>query len=346
MISWKRRILNTTDYPFFSLLVHQFFLVIFLVLIGQTDLCLSADKQIGTPVPITNSTSQTQATVASILQFMGLTDAGERQIIALLPGEVVDATYCKQGDFVKKGDLIVKLNNDSITNAIADLMLKKNKIKEGDQQLQFAELEKRQKEKQLQKVEGLINTEKSLKNQVAGYTSQVLQQLETQKLTLGEQLEISSARIAALKENNQDNDEILKTVKNQLDDLEVRRQNLTIKAPFNARVFFLNPNVSRIPPGGMVCELRNESFSLVRGRIIQHQRNLIKVGDIVKVALESSPNDSAEGTVQSIEYIQENREMQGYSSFEVIVRIDSPAKWMLTGTMVSISKHILPGGNN
>ena len=345
MIGWKRHIPNTTDYPFFSLLVHQSFLVIFLVLISQTDLCLSADKQIGTP-PIANNASQAQTSVANTLQFMGLIDVGERQIIALLPGEVVDTAYSKQGDFVKKGDLIVKLNNDSITNAIADLILKKNKIKEGDQQLQFAELEKRQREKQLQKVEGLINTEKSLKNQVAGYTSQVMQQLETQKLTLQDQLEISAARIAALKENNQDNDEILKTVKNQLDDLEMRRQNLTIKAPFNARVFFLNPNVSRIPPGGIVCELRNESFFLVRGRIIQHQRNLIKVGDILKVALESSPNDSVEGSVQSIEYIQENREMQGYSSFEVIVRIDSPAKWMLTGTMVSISKQIPPGGNN
>jgi multidrug resistance efflux pump len=242
--------------------------------------------------------------------------------------------------------LIVKLNNDAVTNGIADLILKKNRVIEGGQQLQFAELEKRQKEKQLHKVEGLIETEKSLKNQVSGYTSPVLQQLETQKSTLQEQLEISSARIAALKESNSDNEEILKGIKTQIDDLDIRRQNLTIKAPFDARIFFLNPNSTRIPPGGMVCELRNETFSIVRGRIIQHQRNLINIGDVVKIALDYSTHESVEGTVQSIEYIQEHREMQGYSSFEVIIRIDARAKWLQTGTMVSISRQGLSGQKN
>ena len=96
----------------------------------------------------------------------------------------------------------------------------------------------------------------------------------------------------------------------------------------------------------MVCELRNESFYLARGKIIQHQRNLIKVGDTVKVALESSANDAVEGSVQSIEYMQEHREMQGYSSFEAIVRIDAQAKWLRAGMMVSISRAGSSQGNN
>jgi hypothetical protein len=338
MANWRRQIIITADYLFVSRFIHLWFYIIFLVLICPAKPCLSADQPIERPSPISNTTSLIQPSATNTLQFMGLVDVGERQVIALLPGEVVDTYHCKQGDVVKKGDLVVKLNNDSIANGIADLILKKNRVKEGAQQLQFAELEKRQKEKQLQKVEGLINTEKSLKNQVAGYTSPVLQQLETQRVTLQEQLEISSARITSLKENNSDNEEILKGIKTQLDDLEIRRQNLTIKAPFDARVFFLNPNPSRIPPGGMVCELRNEAFSIVRGRIIQHQRNLIKVGDVVKIALDYSTNESVEGKIQSIEYIQEHREMQGYSSFEVIIRIDAQAKWLQTGMMVTISR--------
>jgi hypothetical protein len=346
MQGWKQQNQDTADSSCFSRFMRKLFVFIFLILLGQTGICRSADKQIEGPGPGPNNASQVQGNVANTLQFMGLLDVGERQIIALMPGEVVDTSYCKQGDIVKKGDLIVKLNNDSITNAIADLILKRNKVKEGEQQLHFAELEKRQREKQLQKVEELITTEKSLKNQVPGYTSPVMQQLETQRLTLQEQLEISAARIAALKENNSDNAVILKTIKNQIDDLELRQQNLTIKAPFNARVFFLNSNVNRIPPGGMVCELRSDSFYVVRGKIIQHQRNLIQVGDMVKVALESAPNDSAQGTVQSVEYIQENREMAGYSSFEVMVKIDSPAKWMQSGMMVSVNKQILPAKNN
>jgi multidrug resistance efflux pump len=153
-----------------------------------------------------------------------------------------------------------------------------------------------------------------------------------------EQLEISSVRIAALKENGTDNEVLLKMIKDQVDDLELRRQNLTVKAPFDTRVFFLNPSPERMSPGNMVCELRNESFYLARGKIIQHQRNLIKVGDAVKVALESSPNDAVEGSVQSVEYMQEHREMQGYSSFEAVVRINARAKWLQAGMMVSITR--------
>jgi hypothetical protein len=346
MLGWEHQNQNADDYSCFIRLMRMFFAFFLITALCQTGICRSAEKQIEGPNPGQSNASQVQGNMSNTLQFMGLIDVGERQIIALMPGEVVDASYCKQGDTVKKGDLIVKLNNDSITNAIADLILKRNRVKEGEQQLHFAELEKLQREKQLQRVEGLITSEKSLKNQVAGYTSPVMQQLETQRLTLQEQLEISTARIAALKENNRDNEAILKSIKNQIDDLEMRLQNLTIKAPFNGRIFSLNSNLNRIPPGGMVCELRSDSFYVVRGKIIQHQRNLIKVGDMVKVALESSPNDSVEGVIESIEYIQEHREMAGYSSFEVLAKIDSPAKWMQSGMMVSVSKQILPAKNN
>jgi multidrug efflux pump subunit AcrA (membrane-fusion protein) len=315
------------------------FLVAFLFLIGQTEGGFSVERQTGkADSAATPQNAEPQQKNPGTLQFMGLVDVGERQMITLLPGETVDTYFCQQGDFIKKGQPVLKLNNDAIANGIADLILKKNKVKEGIQQLEFAELEKRQKEKQLQRIDGKMDTEKSLKNQVTGYTSPVLQQLETQRLTLLEQMEISTVRIAALKENGTDNEVLLKMIKDQIDDLELRRQNLTVKAPFDARVFFLNPGPGRISPGNMVCELRNESFYLARGKIIQHQRNLIKVGDAVKVALESSPNDAVEGSVQSVEYMQEHREMQGYSAFEAIVRIDARAKWLQAGMMVSISR--------
>jgi hypothetical protein len=322
-----------------SRLTAVFFLVVCFFLICQTAASSAAEQQTGkTDSAVPPQNAEPQPKKQGPLQFMGLVDVGERQLIALLPGETVDTYYCQQGDSVKKGQPVLKLNNDVITNGIADLILKKNKVKEGIQQLEFAELEKRQREKQLQRIEGKMDTEKSLKNQVTGYTSPVLQQLETQRLTLLEQLEISSVRIAALKENGTDNEVLLKMIKDQIDDLELRRQNLTVKAPFDARVFFLNPSPERMSPGNMVCELRNESFYLAKGKIIQHQRNLIKVGDNVKVELESSPNDTVEGSVQSIEYMQEHREMQGYSSFEAVVRIDARAKWLQAGMMVSISR--------
>lgn len=315
-------------------------IVVFFIFAGRIEVGFSADQQTARSDSVPHyQNAEPQQKSPKTLQFMGLVDVGERYLIALFPGETIDTYYCKQGDFVKNGQPVLRLNNDAVTNGLAELIMKKNKIKEGIQQIELAELDKRQKEKQLQRIEEKIDTEKSLKNQVTGYTSPILQQLETQRLTMLEQIEISSVRIAALKENSSDNDALLTMIKNQIDDLELRRQNLTVKAPFDARVFFLNPNPSRIPTGGMVCELRNETFFVARGKIIQYQRNLIKVGDSVKVTLDSSINDVVEGSVQSIEYMQEHREMQGYSSFEVIVRIDAQAKWLQAGMTVSINKN-------
>jgi hypothetical protein len=339
MKRWQRLQGSAADRSSACGAIRSCLLVVFFILVGRIDVGFSAEQSTARSSSVQHyQNAEPQEKSPRTLQFMGLVDVGERYLIVLLPGETIDTYYCKQGDFLKNGQPVLRLNNDAVTNGLAELIIKKNKIKEGIQQIEFAELEKRQKEKQLQRIEGKIDTEKSLKNQVTGYTSPVLQQLETQRLTMLEQIEISSVRIAALKENSSDNDVLLKMIQNQMDDLELRRQNMTVKAPFDARVFFLNPNPSRIPTGGMVCELRNETFFLARGKIIQHQRNLIKVGDKVRVALDSSTNDAVEGSVQSIEYLQEHREMQGYSSFEAIVRIDAQAKWLRAGMMVSISK--------
>ncbi len=273
------------------------------------------------------------------LQFMGVVDVGERQVVLLLPGETVAGFDCKQGDSIKKGQPVVRLNNDAITNGIEELLLKKDKVKEGISQLQLAQLEKRQREKQLQVIEGRIKTEETLKKQIQGYASPALQQMETQRMSLSQQLEISSVHIAVLQETAADGREVLKMINDQLGELELRRQDLTIKASFDARVFFLSPDPGRLPPGRMVCELRNETFHLVRGRIIQYQRNLLKAGDTVKVALDSSPDDFVDGSVQSIEYMQQGqKEMKGYSSFEVVIRVDAQAKWLRVGMVVSISK--------
>lgn len=322
-------------------------LLALLLSLGQSERVFSSELQSGVEPPaLHNQQAEPPAEKKpGTLQFMAILDAGERQLITLLPGETVSASYCKQGDHVKQGQPIVKLNNDTITNGIADLILKKNKIKEEIQQLKLAELEKQQKEKQLQRINKEIDAEKSLKNQVTGYTSPVLRQLETQRVALTEQIEISSAHISALKENNADNEQMFKFIQDQLNELETRRQDLLIKAPFDARVFYLNPNLNRIPPGSMVCELRNESFFLARGKIIQHQRKLLHVGDTVKVTPDLSDDGAVEGTVQSIEYMQEQKEIQGYPSFEVIVRIAAQEKWLRAGTMVSIDGQSNPGKN-
>jgi multidrug resistance efflux pump len=314
--------------------------------VGLVERAFSSEPQGGAEIPPQNNQpARPDGKTAGTLQFMALIDAGERRLITLLPGETVGTVFCKQGDLIRQGQPVVRLNNDTIANGIADLILKKNKIKEEIQQLKMAELEKQQKEKQLQRIEKEMEAEKSLKNQIAGYTSPVLKQLETQHLALSEQIEISSAHVSALRENNADNEQMFKFIQDQMNDLDLRRQNLLIKAPFDARVFYLNPDLERVPPGTMVCELRNETFFLARGKIIQHQRKLLHVGDKVKVTPDLSDDAAVEGTVQSIEYMQEQKEIQSYPSFEVIVRIAAQEKWLRPGMMVSIDGQASPVRN-
>lgn len=321
-------------------------MLIGLLLMGLTELTSASEPQSGGEIPPVNTPpAQPAGKTTGALQFMALIDAGERRLIALLPGETVGAVFCKQGDLIKQGQPVVKLNNDTITNGIADLILKKNKIKEEIQQLKLAELEKQQKEKQLRRIEKEMDAEKSLTKQIAGYTSPVLKQLETQRVALAEQIEISSAHVSALRENSADNEQMFKFIEDQMNDLDLRRQNLLIKAPFDARVFYLNPDQQRIPPGSMVCELRNESFFLARGKIIQHQRKLLHVGDKVKVSPDLADDAPVEGTVQSIEYLQEQKEIQSYPSFEVIIKIAAQEKWLRPGMMVSIDGQASPVGN-
>ncbi len=294
-------------------------------------------KEASTPA-VSLPPSGTIQNPADTLHFMALVDVGERLPITLLPGETVETCYCKKGDSIKKGQPVLQLNNDAIANGIADLIIKKNKLKEEHRQLQLAQLERRQKEKQLQRIEAKISTEKSLKKEILNYTSPILKQLEMQQQTLHDQMEASTIQIAALQESDADNALLLTMIKNQIKDLQLRQTDLLVKAPFNGKVFYVNPELNRIPPGGLVCELRDDTFYLAHGKIIQHQLSLVHVGDTVKVTQDLASNDVVEGKVQSIDYIENQRDMQSYPSFSIAIRIDSHAHWLRPGIMVSVSK--------
>ena len=74
-----------------------FFLPFFLFT-AQAGFVLSADRPTGSAGPAAdNQHTAMQQTEANGLQFMGVVDVGERQLIMLLPGESVAMLYCQQG---------------------------------------------------------------------------------------------------------------------------------------------------------------------------------------------------------------------------------------------------------
>jgi multidrug efflux pump subunit AcrA (membrane-fusion protein) len=338
----RQNLKGTATWGVSFLSITLYALGMFILLAVWADVARCAEKPLRTtsaPAPAANipPTGSIQKS-ADTLHFMALVDVGERLPITLLPGETVEKCYCKKGDSIKKGQPVLQLNNDAIANGIADLILKKNKLKEEHQHLQLAQLEKRQKEKHLQRIVAKISKEKSLKDQIPNYTSPILSQLEMQRQTLHDQLEASTLQIAALQEGDSDNALLLTMIKSQLKDLQFRQAELLVKAPFNGKVFYVNPELNRIPPGGLVCELRNDTFFLAHGKIIQHQLQLVHVGDTVKVTQDLATNDVVEGKVQSINYVENHNNVQSYPSFAIAIRIDAHAHWLRPGIMVSVSK--------
>ena len=275
----------------------------------------------------------------SKLRFMGMAEPWESYSVVLLPGESVEQVYVKRGEQVKKGNPLVRLTNDQLSNSIGDLIRKKNEVGYNVQQASLLTLEIELKEKYLAQIDEKIKKEEELVEKVSGYSSQLSKKLEQQRRQLSDQLTILRARDKIAMEMNGKNQDLASSMQVQIEKLVERRQQLDIKAPFAGGIFYIIEDPQRAVPGRPVCELWNENVLMVRGKIMQHQYSFVHSGDKVKISMEFSTEKKLDGVVHSIEQglAQERdpRLMQGYATFSVLIRVDEP-QWLKPGMMVSV----------
>ncbi len=280
------------------------------------------------------------------LQFMGLVEPGQRMGIVLMPGEYVHELPLKVGDEVKKGDIIVKLSSDQLVGSLADLQQKKRTLLEERQQLQLLKLEIDLKEQSLARLNEEIANDKKLGTTVSGYFSPLSGELENQQKQLAGQITLLKARYDTAKQNEAGNNELTMLLEDQITEVRNRISALTVQSPFDGKVKYIAPDPHRVVPGQVLCEIWDESHLMVRGLIIQHQYNLIKPGDKVRISVDFISTKEVIGIVssvgqslnRSVNQPQENRPMEGYASFEVLIKIEAAGTFIQPGMMVSILK--------
>ncbi len=270
------------------------------------------------------------------LQFMGLVEPGERMNIRMMPAENVKQLMVRKNDSVKRDDIVVILSSDQLVGSLADLQQKKNTIEQSTQQAKLLKLEIGIRQKHLVRIDKEIAKEKELAKSISGYTSTVFRQLENQRQQLADQVVILKARYDLSKQSDKVNSELLKLISEQIAEVRSRLEALIIRVPFDGKVKFVAPDPGRIPPGSIVCEIWDESFFLVRGTIIQHQFDLIKPGDTVRVSIDFVSDVEVEGVVQSIDQSRARQQMEGYASFEVMVKVKDTRGVIQPGMMVSV----------
>lgn len=280
------------------------------------------------------------------LQFMGVVEPGNRLGIILMPGENLRELLVKEGDEVKKDDVVAKLSNGQLFSGFADLQQKKSSLQEGKQQIELLKLEIDLKEKHLARVNEEMAREKKLTETISGYSSSLSTQLETQQIQVEGQLTVLRARYDMALQKEKGSGELVKLIDDQIVEVRRRMEALAVRVPFDGKVKYVSPDLHRYMAGTVLCEIWDESHFKVRGAIVQHQFYLIKPGDRVRVSVDFVLDREVIGIVQSvgqsanqsIRQPREGRSMQGYASFEVMIKIEDSQGLIQPGMMVSVVK--------
>lgn len=296
-----------------------------------------ADDEVSTALRVPPNSSSN----GKDLQFMGVVEPGKRLNIRMMPTENVKQLMVGINDSVKRDDIVVVLSSDQLVGSLADLQQKKNAIEQSGQQSEILKLEIEIRKQNLARIDKEMAKEKDLAKSISGYSSTVFNQLENQRQQLVDQVVILQARHDLSRKSDKLNNELLTLLDEQIFEIRSRLKALTIRVPFDGKVKYVAPDPDRIAPGGILCEIWDESYYRVKGTIIQHQFDLIKPGDRVRVSIDFVSDGEVTGIVQSIAQSRERRQMEGYASFEVMVEVKDTLGVFQPGMMVSILRNDL-----
>lgn len=290
------------------------------------------------PTAPANDLQKAKTIDQSVLTFMGIVEPEKTFRLLLLPGERVLQCAASEGDEVDKGQLLAQLANDQLSSARFDLLQKRNMIDKEKQEMELTEIELRLKEEQLTRINEELKEEKQIAAQVQEYISTISKQLQNTKAETIGQIALLRNKLTMLQKRRPQLEDLAKMLAVQSEDLEAQSRKMAVKAPFTGEVVYAATIDSRIPPGGVVCELWS-SDNRIRGRIMQHQIGHILLGDNVHISLDFSDRKPLKGKVTRIMQSRERSENSGgYPTFDVLVDVQQDLPWLMPGMMVSMKK--------
>jgi len=292
------------------ILLTLFFL---LVTVG----CGQQTEEVSTPiervVPVSTAYSE-RGDLAEYQSFPGQVVASGEVSLTAKMGGIVEQVMVKEGDLVKEGQVIIKLEQDDVLSQINQAQAA---VKAAE--AQASSLENGQLPQQIAQLESAYNqAEANLKNAEDNYTrmknlyeqgaisQQQFEATELQYKVAKEQYESAKTQLTLTKEKTAP--ESLALARAQLEQAKVALSvaqtaldNTLIKAPISGKVGSINAKVGQmISPGVAIATVGESSNMEISINVTEDRINSLKVGQEAEVTVDAASDKSLKGEIVSI----------------------------------------------
>lgn len=274
----------------------------------------------------------------NIIECKGTIEAEHHFTRYLQQGEKVASLSVKDGDEVKKGDLLVVLSNYALLKEYVELSYRKLQFNEKKNDLKILNLEMAKASRELSDLEKGLDEEKKLGRTLKDYPLEIQSQRINKKIEgLREQLNIMEKKRDFLETSIKEEKKIISFLDSQLTQVNRRSKGMEIRAPFDGMVNYVASSTESLHTGDLVIEVLNQQRLYVRAQVWQHQLQYIEVGNEVKVFPDFFGDYFFRGKVRKISssYIKTTRDE--YPKFSVYIDIDPNIKKIKAGMSVTVT---------
>ncbi len=266
----------------------------------------------------------------------GVVKAASEIVLTAPLSTQVEAVYLEAGTEVKKGEQILKLNDDDSSleyNRLQDeLKLKQNNVSRLELSLKKSikdiELDNKIKDLQIKSLRASLEDAKRL-YQISGATEEEVEQVQQEldiaileKQKLENELQYRNASF----QSDVNNEELQSSIqRNVLNQLGAKISKTKVVAPVDGVLTWVNDDIgAQVAEGGRVAQISNLSSYYIEGTVSDRQKDNLHVGSPVRVRIN---RDFLMGRVEQILPSITNNQI----SF--IVSLDEPDADVLTNEM-------------
>ena len=268
-------------------------------------------------------------------------------ILRLPQGLALSHVAVKQGETVKKGQLLAKLRSDELERRVMELRVRLAETSSVDQDLLVIVKEISAQDTLIHLIDEQVKEEKNIARIVSDYPVEAkILPLLRQRQKLLAQREILVARNSAMADRKNNEKRLRTLIQSHLAKLKKRLTALEIAAPFFGRVTYVSTTAKHGLDKETIVRLIDDKTLAVVAQASQHLLPFVKVGGEAIVLTNIIGQGGVRARIESIEYTIKQSPQQRSPVFEVYLSLEDKPGLLRPGMTVSVrvySPEGLPG---
>lgn len=315
------------------------YILFIIIIFFMFNACKNENNKTKVKQSIVETPKKTQQKDINFIECRGYITPKYKFNLKLRAGERIIKYKIKENEYVKKGQPLVWLTNDSLLNQVISQREREFEIKKDIEELKIQAMEISILKNDIERLKKQILEERNIAKLIKDYPLSIQEKKITDEIVLKtKKLNILTSKKLLNENLINDRKKIQNFSSSHTADITRRLNKLIVKAPFSGKIAQVNQNPDWASTGETILEMWNENELLVKAEVWQHQIQHIKINDNAKVFPDYYTNYKLNGKVIKIGNAIHSNRNDEYPRFPIVIKLNKIKNNKLRVGMVVLIK--------